>query len=67
MLNNGNGNIVEGGECADSDTNTDALSNQSATDNDQNNQHPVSPGPGSLSIVAGLETSAQSAGTNHYN
>ncbi|VAH55887.1 unnamed protein product [Triticum turgidum subsp. durum] len=61
VLNNGNGNIVEGGECADSDTDTDALSNQSATDNDQNNQHPVSPGPGSLLIVTGLETSARSA------
>ncbi|VAH70936.1 unnamed protein product [Triticum turgidum subsp. durum] len=61
VLNNGNGNIVEGRECADSDTDTDTLSNQSATDNDQNNQHPVSPGPGSLFIVTGLETSARSA------
>uniref|UniRef100_A0A453DQE0 RING-type E3 ubiquitin transferase n=1 Tax=Aegilops tauschii subsp. strangulata TaxID=200361 RepID=A0A453DQE0_AEGTS len=61
VLNNGNGNIVQVGECADSDTDTDALSNQSATDNDQNNQHPVSPGPGSLLIVTGLETSARSA------
>ena len=67
MLNNGNGNIVEGGECADSDTNTDALANLPATDNDQNNQHPVSAGPASLSIVVALETSAQSAGTNHLH
>ncbi|EMS61417.1 hypothetical protein TRIUR3_05443 [Triticum urartu] len=67
VLNNGNGNIVEGRECADSDTNTDALANLPATDNDQNNQHPVSAGPASLSIVVALETSAQSAGTNHLH
>ncbi|XBI23571.1 hypothetical protein VPH35_048781 [Triticum aestivum] len=67
VLNNGNGNIVEGGECADSDTNTDALANLPATDNDQNNQHLVSAGPASLSIVLALETSAQSAGTNHLH
>ena len=67
VLNNGNGNIVEGGECADSDTNTDALANLPATDNDQNNQHPVSAGPASLSIVVALETSAQSRGPGRYD
>ncbi|XP_044974483.1 uncharacterized protein LOC123442490 [Hordeum vulgare subsp. vulgare] len=67
VLNNENGNIAQGGKCADSDTNTDALANLPATDNDQNNQHPVSAGPGSLSIAVASETSAQSAGTNHLH
>ncbi|XP_044335893.1 uncharacterized protein [Triticum aestivum] len=44
VLNNmGHGNIVEGGKCADSETNTDAQADQFAiTDTDENNKHPVS-------------------------
>ena len=77
VLNNmGDGNIVEGGTCADSDTNTDALANQFAiTVTHQNNPHPISayPGPArttpDVTSLAGvehvaLETSARSAGTN---
>ncbi|XP_037403880.1 uncharacterized protein LOC119266718 [Triticum dicoccoides] len=74
VLNNmGNGSIVKGGTCADSDTNTDALANQFAiTVTHQNNPQPIAAYPGtarttpditSLASVehVALETSARSA------
>uniref|UniRef100_N1QUX8 SIAH-type domain-containing protein n=1 Tax=Aegilops tauschii TaxID=37682 RepID=N1QUX8_AEGTA len=72
VLNNmGHGNIAEGGKCADSETNTDALVDQFAiTDTDENNKHPVSAEIGNartthnMAIFGRMHLSDAEAGAN---
>ncbi|XBI14752.1 hypothetical protein VPH35_057288 [Triticum aestivum] len=67
----GHGNIAEGGKCADSETNTDALADQFAiTDTDENNKHPVSAEIGNartthnMAIFGRMHLSDAKAGAN---